>query len=203
MPDPNVAYRKSQRSQAAAEEMAQGGRPDDGTAARPNVPSMTAETASPAPKRQRRATPDASQAGSTRATRSSAGPASASADGDRHLTLEATTTVTGPANANVDMEAEIASAKQLVLDLKRELRLRSAAGDELEETGQSEAGPSTRGTKRSNRQDDAVVISGGAGKGTERVVRTNKRVDKSPVAETAKRFAWGALFFGLGVGAAT
>lgn len=203
MPDPNVAYRKSQRSQAAAEEMAQEGRPNVGTSARPNVPSMTAETASPAPKRQRRATPDASQTGSTRATRSSAGPASASAEGDRHLTLEATTTVTGPANANVDMEAEIASAKQLVLDLKRELRLRSAAGDELEETGQSEAGPSTRGTKRANRQDDAVVISGGAGKGTERVVRTNKRVDKSPVAETAKRFAWGALFFGLGVGAAT
>jgi hypothetical protein len=101
------------------------------------------------------------------------------------------------------MEAEIASAKQLVLDLKRELRLRSAVGEELEDTGHVTAeSSSSRGTKRVKGADEAVFISSGAGK-TERVVRTNKRIEKGTVAETAKRVAWGAVLFGLGVGAAS
>ena len=122
-------------------------------------------------------------------------------DDQRHLTLEATTTVTAPAGAHVDMEAEIQSAKQLVLDLKRELRLRAAAGEDLEDQGY-DVGEGGRGIKRVKGEDDAVVISGGAGK--ERLVKRSRRVEQNSImGETAKRFAWGAVIFGLGVGAAS
>ncbi|WRT67170.1 uncharacterized protein IL334_004136 [Kwoniella shivajii] len=193
VPDPNVAYRKSQRSQAASEEMA---RQTDPAPARP-VPSMTpAETASPAPKRQRRE-PSAPAAAS-----SSTAAENAQDDEERHLTLESTTTVTAPAGATVDMEAEIESAKQLVMDLKRELRLRAAAGEELEEQG-VEVPEDTRGTKRGKRDDEGVVISGGAnGKG--RFVRKNNRVVQDGLlGQTGQKIAWGTIIFSLGVGAAT
>ncbi|KAK8869776.1 hypothetical protein IAR55_000344 [Kwoniella newhampshirensis] len=192
-PDPNVAYRKSQRSQLASDEIART-KNGDVPSARPVVPSMTAaETASPAPKRQRRAASPAANA-------SSDNNAQAAEDAPRHLTLEATTTVTAPTGAPVDMEAEIQSAKQLVMDLKRELRLRAAAGEELEDQG-VDVGEETRGTKRTKGGDDAVLISGGASK--DRIVRKNKRIVQSPVGEAAKKVAWGALIFGLGIGAAT
>ena len=97
------------------------------------------------------------------------------------------------------MEAEIQSAKQLVVDLKRELQLRAAAGEELEDQGQ--VAESSRGTKRAQGEDDDVVISGGTSK--DRIVRTSKRVQQSAAVETTKKVAWGALIFGLGVGAAT
>ncbi|WWD15950.1 hypothetical protein CI109_100374 [Kwoniella shandongensis] len=193
VPDPNVAYRKSQRSQIASEEIART-KTGGSSPVKPAVPSMTAaETASPAPKRQRRE--PSPQAGASRST-----TVQDVEDDARHLTLEATTTVTAPAGAPVDMEAEIQSAKQLVMDLKRELRLRAAAGEELEDQG-VDVGEDTRGTKRAKGGDEAVLISGGVGKN--RIVRKNKRVVQSPVGEAAKKVAWGALIFGLGVGAAT
>ncbi|WVW83033.1 hypothetical protein I302_105050 [Kwoniella bestiolae CBS 10118] len=201
IPDPNVAYRKSQRSQAASEEMARQTHSET-TPARP-VPSMTAgtETASPAPKRQRREpsapTADASTSISTE-------EAAAPEQGERHLTLEATTTVTAPAGTNVDMEAEIESAKQLVKDLKNELRLRAAVGEELEEQG-VDVPEETRGTKRGKNEDEGVIISGGSGsKGKDRIVRKNKRVVQNGIlGETGQKIAWGTIIFSLGVGAAT
>ncbi|WWC89998.1 uncharacterized protein L201_004928 [Kwoniella dendrophila CBS 6074] len=205
VPDPNVAYRKSQRSQVASEEISRAGQ-TDATPARPVVPSMTAtETASPAPKRQR-TTPSAPTAD---VSNSNAITEEASAEVEeeqpaRHLTLEATTTVTAPAGANVDMEAEIESAKQLVKDLKKELKLRAAVGEELEDQG-VDVPEETRGTKRGKNEDEGVSISGGSGtNGKDRIVRKNKRVVQNGIlGETGQKIAWGTIIFGLGVGAAT
>lgn len=123
-------------------------------------------------------------------------------DDERRLTLEATTTVTAPAGSNIDVNAEIESAKQLVRDLKRELQLRAAAGDEIEETGGQAESSSSRGRKRVA-ADDGTAVSGGAAPGTERVIRTNRRVERNdgPV-RTVKRVAYGAMLFGLGASAA-
>lgn len=158
------------------------------------VPSLitSTETASPAPKRQRRE-PVSADGGET-------GTVQPAEESTRHLTLEATTTVTAPAGTTIDMEAEIEQAKQLVKNLKRELRLRTAAGEDLEDQG-IELAPESRGTKRGKNTDEGVVISSGVGK--DRLVRKNKRIVSNPVVEGAKKVAWGALIFGLGVGAAT
>lgn len=186
VPDPHVAYRKSQRSQAAADEMARG-QPDVGSDA---APSMTAETATPAPKRQRRQSPHLGTPGGT---------AVIANDSDRrHLTIEATTTITAPTGAQLNMDAEIASAKQLVKDLTRQIRLRDAAGDDLEDQG-IDVAEGSRGVKRGKGDAHGVGITGGA---KDRVVKTNKRVEQGVVGETAKRIAWGAAIFTLGVGAA-
>ena len=195
VPDPNVAYRKSQRSQAAADELARVRTTPPPAETGPDVPSLTAARVSPAPKRQRRQSP---QPGAVNLNANAA--TSPSNDESRHLTLEATTTVTSPAGAHVDMEAEIQSAKQLVLDLKRELRLRAAAGEDLEDQGFDVSGES-RGVKRVQGEDEAVVISGGAGK--DRIVRRSRRVEANVLGNTAKRVAWCAVIFGLGVGAAS
>ncbi|OCF35481.1 hypothetical protein I316_03033 [Kwoniella heveanensis BCC8398] len=222
VPDPNVAYRKSQRSQVASEELAR--QQAANTPARPAVPSMdVAETASPAPKRQRR------EASSSAAPAAPAAPATAIAgegssngavaeaeegsqpqqpagaaeeEEQRHLTLEATTTVIAPAGTNVDMEAEIQSAKQLVMDLKRELRLRAAAGEELEEQG-VDLPEDTRGTKRSKRVDDSVAISGGVSSSKDRIVRRNNRVLGNVVGETGKHVLVGTAIFAFGMAAAS
>jgi hypothetical protein len=183
-PDPNVSYRKSQRSQAAADEIARSRQapPAASSSTRP-APSMTADAVEAPTAKRRRAQ---------------------GSEDSRRLTLEATTTVTAPAGQVVDVNAEIESAKQLVRDLKRELQLRAAAGDELEETGGAgaEAESSTRGRKRAANSDGAAV-SGGAPAGTERVIRTNRRVErKDGVIETTKRVAFGAMLFGLGASAA-
>lgn len=183
VPDPNVAYRKSQRSQAAADELA---KQQPGREA-PNIPTLGSEVAAPVSKRQRRS--------STQDKPAPSGPP----EDARHLTLEATTTVVAPVGVPVDMEAEIQSAKRLVMDLKRELQIRNAAGEALEDQG-VEIGENSRGTKRAKGEGDVVQISGGSGK--ERLVRTNKRVGQNAVSETARKVAWSALIFGLGVGAA-
>lgn len=181
VPDPNVAYRKSQRSQAAADEMAK---------PRAEVPVPTATPAvAPISKRARRSSPPAPNA----EPRDQADPV-------RQLTVEATTTVTAPSAARVDMEAEIESAKQLVLDLKRELRMRVAAGESLQDQG-FDIGESSRGRKRGQGEDEAVEVSGGVGAG--RIVKTSKRVERTQTGQAAKKVAWGALIFGLGVGAAS
>ncbi|RXK39502.1 hypothetical protein M231_03171 [Tremella mesenterica] len=195
VPDPTVVYHKSRRSQAAAEHIARGKTPPAAVTPTPIVPSMSSET-TPAPKRVRRQSPRVN-----RPTASSNDQSAAEEDTTRHLTLEATTTVTAPANANVDMDAEIQSAKQLVMDLKRELQLRASVGEELEDQGYVIA-ENSRGVKRGKGEDDGVSISGGS-LVKDRLVRKNKRVVADGMTQTAKRVAWGALIFGLGVGAAS
>jgi hypothetical protein len=116
------------------------------------------------------------------------------------MTVEATTTVTAPAGA-VDVNAEIESAKQLVRDLKRELQLRAAAGDELEETGYAQAESSSRGIKRGT-AEEGTSISSGVARGSERAIRTNRRVEEVGVGQTVKKAAFGAMLFGLGATAA-
>lgn len=169
----------SQRSQAAAEDLQrkkEAQATGTGGSSRA-VPSMSAtDAAQPSPKRARQA------------PRAEGTP--------RRLTLEATTTVTAPPNATIDMNAEIESAKQLVRDLKRELQLRQAAGEDIEGAGNSE-----RGIKRLP-DDDGVTISSGQGKGGERVIRTNRRVQQGGVAQAVKTAAYGTMLFGLGVSAA-
>lgn len=146
------------------------------------VPSIANDAPSaPTPKRARRTETDSEE--------------------PRRVTVAATTTVTAPAGTDIDMNAEIESAKQLVRDLKRELQLRAAAGDELEDTGYAQA-EGSRGTKRGN-QEEGTAISGGAGRGTERTIRTNRRVQQgTTVGQTVKRAAFGAMLFGLGATAA-
>ncbi|WWC61072.1 uncharacterized protein I303_103650 [Kwoniella dejecticola CBS 10117] len=212
VPDPNVAYRKSQRSQAATEEIANRQQPVAPVPAAGPVPSMTAagETASPAPKRQRTdvSAPTASEGEASASTSTIAADGRAQREEqeqgeERHLTLEATTTVTAPAGSNVDMEAEIESAKQLVKDLKKELRLRAAVGEELEDQG-VDVPTENRGRKRGNKEDEGGEISGGVANTKDRIVRKNKRVVQNGVlGETGQKIAWGTLIFGLGVGAAT
>lgn len=192
VPDPNVAYRKSQRSQAASEQIPHGRARHE-----PNppsvVPSLTAASASPAAKRTRRQSP---------VIDTEVGPKD-NADGDnaRHLTLEATTSVTAPMGSQVDMEAEIRSAKQLVLDLKRELQLRAAAGNELEDTGY-EIVDGSRGVKRNQGEGEGSQIPGGVNGKQDRVVRSNKRVVGGSRAATTK-LVWGAGLFGLGMAVAS
>ncbi|CAK9779826.1 hypothetical protein CC85DRAFT_266840 [Cutaneotrichosporon oleaginosum] len=190
-PDPNISYRKSQRSQAAADELARSRQshqqltaaPAAGTSAQPAQPARVApsmmadEVNAPVPKRQR----------------------PAEAEDRRRLTLEATTTVTAPYGRVVDINAEIESAKQLVRDLRRELQLRTAAGEELEDLGGAEDENYARGRKRAANAD-AAVVPAGAPSGTERVIRKNKRVERD--TENVKQMAFGAMLFGLGAAAA-
>lgn len=201
-PDPHVSYRKSQRSQQAADDLARTRRHNPpaaesgSTRAAPSI-TVTDAAAAPTPKRARRA-PDAE---SPAAATPAADAAPAAAADERTLTLEATTTVTAPAGSNIDMNAEIESAKQLVRDLKRELQMRAAAGDEVEETGGETGESSSRGVKRGN-EDEGVAVSSGS-KRTERVIKTNKRVEHTGTVGTVVRnTAYGAMIFGLGVGAA-
>jgi hypothetical protein len=101
------------------------------------------------------------------------------------------------------MNAEIAQAKQMVIDLRRELQLRSASGQELEDQG-VDMPADTRGRKRAAGEEDEVMISGGVGGRTERVIRANKKVDVVGGGGAAgRKIAWGAVMFGLGIGAAS
>nr|ODN77325.1 hypothetical protein L203_06265 [Cryptococcus depauperatus CBS 7841] len=219
VPDPNVAYRKSQRSQAAAEEIARQRvrtdaeaetttiapifnsvepmiQPSGDSAPSPIVPSLTnAESSLPASKRRRKG----SVPEETLEDNSPVIPQIASHSEDiRHVTVEATTTITSPSGAVIDIDSEIAQAKQLVQDLRQELQLRSEAGNELEEQGIA-LPEDTRGVKRVKGDGEGVVISGGAGK-SDRIVRTNKRVFQNAAGDAA-RFGWGALVFSVGLGA--
>ncbi|WVQ78300.1 hypothetical protein IAT38_000385 [Cryptococcus sp. DSM 104549] len=199
VPDPNVAYRKSQRSQQAADELArQRASPSSpGSAATGQasaVPEVTADNAAaPAAKRQRRQSTPGS---ATSAPEQSQSQASADQD-TRHFTIEATTTVQAPAG-QVDMEAEIAEAKRLVTEMKNKFKLRAEAGDQLEEQGVDVAEES-RGTKRGKNTDEGVAISGGAS-GKDRLIRVNKRVVQNAATDVGK-FGWGALIFSVGLGA--
>ncbi|TXT07285.1 hypothetical protein VHUM_03455 [Vanrija humicola] len=194
VPDPSVSYRKSQRSQAAADQLAKekaasaAGTPAAPTAGTPTraAPSLAApavETAARTPKRARRTTSEAA--------------ATPEASGSRVFTVEATTTVTAPAGTAVDMNAEIESAKQLVRDLKQQLRERAAAGEDLEDQGFAQP-ESSRGAKRTaGEADEGVAVAGGAT--GERAIRTNKRVEQGNAAvDTAKRVALGSILVGVG-----
>lgn len=97
VPDPGVQYRKSQRSQAAAEEMARQRDP------RP-IPSLDNDSTSPAPKRVKR---------------SALGDASFESHTEQSADLPTQT-------SDENMNAEIAQAKQLVKELKRAIETREA-----------------------------------------------------------------------------
>ncbi|KAI9638127.1 uncharacterized protein MKK02DRAFT_31620 [Dioszegia hungarica] len=194
-PDPNVAYRKSQRSQIASDEL---------KAPRPAsaIPSLAAPVSEPAAKRARNASPARSASVASPARSASAAPPYSLED-ERHITVEATTTITGPASSTAEMNAEIAQAKQMVIDLRRELQLRSASGQELEDQG-VDMPADTRGRKRAAGEEDEVMISGGVSGRTERVIRANKKVDVVGGGGAAgRKIAWGAVMFGLGIGAAS
>ncbi|ODN84630.1 hypothetical protein L202_00537 [Cryptococcus amylolentus CBS 6039] len=218
VPDPNVAYRKSQRSQAASDEIArQSGGGEDGIFNSPapalapapapaSVPSLSAgDNASPAAKRRRRdqgtAPQQASSSASAHQPSATAEPSTTTTEAEdvQHISVEATTTITAPAGEAVDMNAEIEQAKQLVKDLRDEIRLRNEAGNSLEDQGVDIA-EDVRGTKRGKGQDEGVALSGGAS-GDNRVVRTNKRIPQNAVAEVGRKFGWGALVFSVGLGA--
>lgn len=130
-------------------------------------------------------------------------------------TLSATTTVTGPArDAQARMEQEIAEAKKMVNDLRREMELRAAAGQSLdnedmaEDVAESSTGATaaTRGRKRGNEDvEDATHDTLGHAFGAtraDRIVRANRRVEGGGFAQGAKKFALNALIFGMGVSAA-
>lgn len=212
VPDPNVAYRKSQRSQAAADELArtkakQAQAPSTVPAVsnvpvpkpQATIPSMATEVSSPASKRRRKdSVTEAS--GATQTVVEAQPPADTSeADDTRHITIEATTTITSPIGANVNMDAEIEQAKQLVKNLRQEIQLRNETGDSLEDQGVAVA-DDVRGVKRGKHEDEAVVISGGAG-GRDRVVRTNRRIPQTAGGDVGQRFGWGAFVFSIGLGA--
>ncbi|WVQ71670.1 hypothetical protein IAR50_001210 [Cryptococcus sp. DSM 104548] len=214
VPDPNVAYRKSQRSQAASDELARQihgedgslGAPAPASAPAPAVPSLSArDNASPAAKRRRRDGSAAPQQASGSASvnqspaKTEASTAKAEDEDVQHISVEATTTITAPPGEAVDMNAEIEQAKQLVKDLRDELKLRNEAGNSLEDQGVDIA-EDVRGTKRGKDADAGVVLSGGAS-GDNRVVRTNKRIPQNAVAEVGRKFGWGALVFSVGLGA--
>lgn len=213
VPDPNVAYRKSQRSQAAADELArakakQAPAPPIVPAVsnvpipkpQATIPSMTTEVSSPASKRRRKDSVTEASGSATQTVAEAQPPADTSeADDIRHITIEATTTITSPTGANVDMDAEIEQAKQLVKNLRQEIQLRNEAGDSLEDQGVAVT-DDVRGVKRGKHEDEALVISGGAG-GKDRVVRTNRRVPQTAGGEVGQRFGWGAFVFSIGLGA--
>lgn len=114
VPDPGVQYRKSQRSQQAAEEIVRHREPRA-------VPSLaTAEAPSPAPKRVRRAEVDDD---TTTAVSNSQPTADATAHaGEEH------------------MDAEIAQAKQLVKELKRAIETREAQEERGADLSESQRG---------------------------------------------------------------
>lgn len=213
VPDPNVAYRKSQRSQAAADELArtkakQAQAPSSVPTVsnapvqkpQPAIPSMTTGVSSPASKRQRKdSVTEASGSATQTITEAQPSADTSETDDPRHITIEATTTITSPTGANVDMDAEIEQAKQLVKDLRQEIQLRNEAGDSLEDQGVAVV-DDVRGVKRGKHEDEAVVISGGAG-GKDRVVRTNKRIPQIAGGDVGQRFGWGAFVFSIGLGA--
>lgn len=185
-PDPNVIYRKSQRSQAAADELAhrRAAAPAPATAAAP-------ATEAPAPKRQRNASPSA-----THAVPSS----------PRVVTVEASTSLTAPTGTQLEMEAEIQAAKQLVLDLKRELEVRVANGEQITDAASSSTAVGTvdgrgrkRGVAETEESDDLsnpLKIAG-----ADRAIVRNRRVEAEGFGTKIKRAALGAAIFGLGVGA--
>lgn len=156
MPDPNVTYRKSQRSQAAADQLERSRQPAD-------------EAVSPAPKRQR------------------------GAEEDRQFTLEATTTITSPSGVPVNVDEEIQKSKRLVQELKRDMQASAAAGEDLQAIAES-----SRGRKRGQEEETEVVVSE-QGNVKDRVIKTSKRVERAE--GTASKVLWGAVIFGLGVGA--
>lgn len=133
VPDPAAQYRKSQRSQAAAAEIARQSQ------SRP-VPSLTnLESTSPMPKRVRRQAP---------------------VDGETDQGMDAgedAGEATAPSTEET-INAEIAQAKQLVQELKRAIETREAQ----EERG-ADLSNSQRGTKRGQAAGDGVAMSGSSG----------------------------------------
>ena len=209
VPDPTIAYRKSQRSQAAAADLQRQQTP---SAPGAGVPSMLNPAAFGAA--------DDADGPRVKRTRASAADGAEGEEETQTFRLEAQTSVTGPAtDARAHMEAEIAQAKQMVIDLRRELSLQAANGRSLEDTGVA-LPENTRGVRRSRDSaagtsavTAAVAGSGAAPLGANiapgqvdadgaRVIRTNRTIERGPLATGARRFAFNTFIFGLGVGAA-
>lgn len=224
MPDPNIEYRKSQRSQQASDEMrqTQASAPAAGATA-PRAPfTFGAAPAAPAARAAPVATAAADEsdrlAKRTRtfeaaapANASNAGRAPSSSADTQTYRLEAQTNVTGPfAQARSVMEAEIAAAKQMVIDLRRELHLQSSTGHSVEQQGVAATSAASRGVRRSRDEAEAsgagssgaAVTGADAVEASTRVIRTNKTIERAPAAQRAKTFAFNTFIFGLGVGAA-
>jgi hypothetical protein len=222
VPDPNIEYRKSQRSQMAADEIRQSqntSQQSQTQAPRPSgfaMPAAAAGTdaggpaADAADREAKRTRTDAADV-----TSGPSAGAGAGAEETQTYRLEAQTNVTGPfAHARSVMEAEIAAAKQMVIDLRRELQLQSATGTGSEQAAASAAAaavPATteaaRGTRRSRddaeaEADDAAAAPSASHETATRVIRTNRTIENAPTAQRAKTFAFNTFIFGLGVGAA-
>ena len=221
MPDPNIEYRKSQRSQMAADEIRQSqntSQQSQTQASRPSgfalpVPAAGTDAGGAADAADREAKRTRTDAADV--TSGPSAGAGAGAEDTQTYRLEAQTNVTGPfAHARSVMEAEIAAAKQMVIDLRRELQLQSATGTGSEQATASAAAAAVpaaaeaaRGTRRSRddaeaEADDAAAAPSASHETATRVIRTNRTIENAPTAQRAKTFAFNTFIFGLGVGAA-
>lgn len=219
-----VKYRKSQRSQAASEEVAAPTGTDATTPARRAAlananPNDNAEHSDqPAAKRTRTADEEPSDSASGSGSNNAAG------DETVNVTLTASSEIRAPAGTVIDAETQIAENRAMVLRMKEEALARSRAGESAEDLGlvdSSSASPSkARGTKRTaqvSADQEAVELSGGvakipagAGAGVVsalkpnkegREIRANKRIVK-PEEATRKQAIWGGILLGAGAGLA-
>lgn len=223
-PESGVAYRKSQRSQAAASEAAA------------TTPATTQRPV--AARGTRRSTTPASQAGTTaassshpeqpapkrtRATSTEAAPAIQEEIQEGpvvDVTLTSTSEIRSPAGVAIDAEAQIAENRAMVLRMKEEALARARAGESAEDMGLVEPGSTSstsaaRGKKRTaavSEQESATSgIVGGVAKKpaasalkdseATRQLKANKRV-VTPQAAVRRQAIWGGVFLAIGAGAA-
>ncbi len=162
-PEAGVAYRKSARSQEAADEVARAQRTPAAAAApqpaavdtpaapptlappvgstsvrasprRAHAAPATAPQPGPTPKRSRQSREPTAGSSSSRAE--PAKPAAAPAGDDNiQVTLSASTQIRAPSGTDIDSAAQIAESKALVSRLKEEALARSRAGESAEDMG--------------------------------------------------------------------
>ncbi len=177
-PEPGVAYRKSQRSQMAAEQVAANRarfEEEQLTAVQPSTndtgnhllaptatttPSTRAAPRGSAVARPVRDTtmqdapaPKRSRVSSSQPEEASAAPAAAGGPSDETIsvTLQSVTEIRAPTGTVIDAEAQIAESKAMVMRIKEEALARSRAGESAEDMGlveSSSAGGAARGLKR-------------------------------------------------------
>lgn len=215
-PEQGVAYRKSQRSQAAATEAGSTSAPPAASRAGRRSATPAAQTAAnaasshpeqPAPKRTRAASAEASTQ-----QEQQQGPTV-------DVTLTSTSEIRSPAGVAIDAEAQIAENRAMVLRMKEEALARARAGESAEDMGLVEPGSSSsaaaaRGKKRTAavaEQESASGIVGGVAKEpatsalkeseATRQLKANKRV-VTPQAAVRRQAIWGGVFLAIGAGAA-
>lgn len=182
-PVSGVKYRKSQRSQAASEEVAKEGPTSTSTDATPRRAenAKAPEHADQPAAKRTRTTTDAHHAINEEpsALGSTAGPGSHNAttgttadvgetSDSVNVTLMSSSEIRAPAGNNIalDAESQIAANRAMVLRMKEEALARSRAGESAEDLGLvEESSPSkVRGIKRTaqvSSEQEAVEISGG------------------------------------------